>query len=380
MDARNVSQYKKYVNDLFSKHASSLGTADFDQLFDESYSFHEDLLTTLEKLVYPSWKNFLADNKLSPLHNEILIPENGRYAYKDNGEVRKEPMRNFLLNRVKQALSYTGTGVSKVTAVAGRAVAIGAIAVTAACPPLWIAAGILCGVSGLTTMSMSIARIVDKAKHGEKNPRNYAWAAADLSLSVASVALSFTGVGLAATVARGSIALNVVRGFKAVVTIGGGIVFKIVDNTIKIIRQPDKLVIPGLESQTTPEIQAMFSTLSPQYQMFVDQYILIRHKFKSGTLTISDYLEFNSMLLVEFNVLDWKLTSSLLQSDLVIPTCSLPRQPVSITLNSGEEISFKDQTERPHPKIRLLNEKSAELLDIICKFGCLISDLERRLL
>ncbi|KAL3312681.1 hypothetical protein Ciccas_008725 [Cichlidogyrus casuarinus] len=289
-------------------------------------------------------------------------------------------MRNFLLNRVKQALSYTGTGVSTVTAVAGGAVAIGAIAVTAASPPLWIAAGILCGVSGLTTMSMSIARIVDKAKHGEKNPRKYAWAAADLSLSVASVALSFTGVGLAATVAReGNIALNVVRGFKAVVTIGGGIGVKIADNTIEIMKEPDRLVIPGLESPTTPEIQAMFSTLSPQYQMVVNQYLIIRHKFKSGTLTISDYLEFNSMLLVEFNVLDWKLTSSLLQSDLVIPTCSPPRQAVTITLNSGEEIPFKDQTEKPHSKIRLLNEKSAEILDIIDKFRSFITFLETRL-
>ncbi|KAL3308512.1 hypothetical protein Ciccas_012956 [Cichlidogyrus casuarinus] len=450
MDASNFSQYKKYVDDLFSRHGSSFGAADFDQIFDENHSFHEDLLTHLKRLfatnelqlqllekldrscinplrlkvaylmfgapelteektlhtekeqevidkvcatienqyshdevlfnclyaitrnrrsklayyhilfkvrnpdltmsrkvsyidresrIYPSWENFLQNNKLSPLHNDILIPEKGKYVYKVNGKVCKEPKGNFRLNKVNKILTYTGTVVST-TAVAAWAVAIGAIAVTAVSPLIWIAAGVLVGVSG----SMTVANSADRYQNG---------------------------VGLAATVARGSssIALNDVRGLKAVLAIGGGIGVKIVNNTIKIMRQPDKLVIPGLESQTTPEIQAMFSALSPQYQMVVNQYLIIRHKFKSGTLTISDFLEFNSMLLVEFNVLDWTLTSSLLQSDLVIPTCSQPRQTDLIKWN---------RTKRPHLKIRLLNEKSAELLDLIDRFRMLMLELEVR--
>ncbi|KAL3309252.1 hypothetical protein Ciccas_012202 [Cichlidogyrus casuarinus] len=458
MDASNYSEFKNYANNLFSRQGSSFGAADFDQLFDESYLFYDELLTHMQRLfaadqiqlellkklerscinplwlkvaylmfgapelteektlyteeeqevinkvcsviknqykksevlfnclyaitrtrrsklahhhilfkvrnpdltmsqqvfyidrnfrVYPSWKDFLEDNKLSPMHNKIFIPEKGRYVCKDSGKVRKERRKNFWLNKAKEALTY--------------------------------AAGVLSGVSGLIALSMGIAKIVDKARHGEKNPRNYVWAAIDLTVSVASVASSFVGVGLAATIARESrVAMNVFRGFRAVLTIGGGIACLIVGNTVKLMRQPERLVIPGLESQTTPEIQEMFSSLSPQYQMMVNQYVIMRHKFKSGTLTISDFLEFNSMLLIEFNVLDWTLTSSLLQSQLLLPTCSQPRKTVSITYNSTKEISFKDKTENPHPQIRLLNEKSAKILETIDRFRLCILEIERK--
>ncbi|KAL3308422.1 hypothetical protein Ciccas_013047 [Cichlidogyrus casuarinus] len=407
MDASNYSQFKKYVNDLFSRHGSSLGTADFDQLFDESYSFYEELLTDLKRLfaadqlqlqlleklerscIYPLWLKVAylmfgapelteektlyteeeqevinKNNKLSPMKNKIFIPENGRYAYKDNGKVRKERRKNFWRNKAKEALSFTGESLSTTTAVAGGAVTIGAIAVTAVAPPLGIAAAVLGGVSSAINSSMAIARIVDKAKHGENKPRNYVFLAIDLAISIVSGVFCFPGVGFASTVAKeSSLGLKVFQGCKAAATIGGGIGYLIIDNTMKILEEPDKLVIPGVESQAIPEIQEMFSRLSPQYQMVVNLYLIIRHKFKSGTLTVSDYLEFNCMLLAEFNVLDWQLTSSLLQIDLVLTTCDLPRRV---------------RTNRYRPKIRLLNEKSAELSHIICKFRLLISELEKR--
>ncbi|KAL3307397.1 hypothetical protein Ciccas_014089, partial [Cichlidogyrus casuarinus] len=124
---------------------------------------------TMSQQVFYIDRNF----RRFPMHNKIFIPEKRRYVYKDDGKVRKERRKNFCLNKAKEALTYAGEGLSTTTAVAGGVVTIGALAVTAVATPLGIAAGVLVGVSGLITISMGIAKIVDKARHGEKNPRNY---------------------------------------------------------------------------------------------------------------------------------------------------------------------------------------------------------------
>ncbi|KAL3315207.1 hypothetical protein Ciccas_006161 [Cichlidogyrus casuarinus] len=488
MDASNYTEFKSYANRLFSSHGSSFGNADFDQIFDVSYSFYEEMENQMKRIissdqmqligkidhscinplwlkigylmfgppdltdekilyskdekeiintacstireryaeneillncffgitvsrtskkayhhiffkvrnpdlasdqqvtyidrsfrVYPSWKEFIRSNKLSPLRNEIFIPQNGRYTFKTNGKVHKEPKTHFFWNRVNEALSFSGEGLSATTAAASGACAIAAIATTAVAvvPPLTIAAGVLAGISGLVLLTQGIVKAVDRSRHSEKNPRRYLGVFTDLTIATTSMALSFTGVGLAVAVVRETgILLNVILGVKAVVTIGGGLGCRLIGNTIEIMNQHEKLIVPGLESQEIPDVQAMFSTLSSQYRKVISHYVLVREKFRNGSLTISDYLEFNCMLLIEFNVLDWKLTSSLINSDLNLPTCSRPRHPTSIKHSSNEK-DFSDKTENPQPKLRLLNEKSAELMNIIENFRLKISELER---